>query len=70
MVTFFESYEQELEKYRTETLFSQLSAEVVVGDLLRNTWIDFDYHRENDGHRGSDDLAPQGAPLCEPEGRR
>jgi len=30
-----------------------------------NTWIDFDYHRTNDGHRGGDEPAPQGSPLCE-----
>jgi hypothetical protein len=38
--------------------------------LCINTWIDFDYHRTNDGQRGGDEPAPQGSALCEPQGRR
>jgi hypothetical protein len=38
----------------------------LVSNLCVNTWIDFDYHRTNDGHRDGDKPAPQGSPLCEP----
>jgi hypothetical protein len=37
-------------------------------ELEHYTWGDFDYHPTNDGQRGGDEPAPQGSPLCEPEG--
>jgi hypothetical protein len=39
---------------------------LLLSSLCLNTWIDFDYHRTNDGQRDGGEPAPQGSPLCEP----